>query len=149
MNYNDSTPSPYQSAQPGRRAPLRWSLIILLGAVALIRALLHITGITAEDGGVPAGVAAVGATLVISIVWILTVLLTRTERPFLTLVLAALVYAVLSMVLSAPLSLIIDGELQGPFAQPIAIPAVLITNAVWGAITGGIAWLISAALGRN
>ncbi|GAA1184485.1 hypothetical protein GCM10009674_23970 [Nesterenkonia xinjiangensis] len=106
---------------------------------------MHITGVSGGDG-LPKGLFAVGATVVISAVWIGVVLLARVSRPFLTLVLAGLAYAVLSMVLSAVLSPVLGGELQGPFAQPIAIPMVLIVNAIWGAVVGGIAAGLRAAL---
>lgn len=128
------------------RPTLQWRLILLLGAFALIRPLMHITGITPEDGGIAKGLLAIGATAVISAVWILAVLMARVERPFLTLVLAGVTYAVLSMILSAVLSPILEGELQGPFAHPIAIPSVLIVNAIWGAVTGGIALGLRSAL---
>ncbi|NDK32671.1 hypothetical protein [Nesterenkonia haasae] len=133
----DSPVHSSSTAQP--RAPLPWKLILLLGSIALIRPLMHITGITDDAGGIQKGMLAIGATVVISAVWITVVVLAKVQRPFLTLVLAGLAYAVLSMVLSAVLSPILEGELQGPFAHPIAIPTVLLVNAVWGAVTGGIA----------
>lgn len=133
----------YQYSAPQARTPLPWTLIVLLGAFALVRPLMHITGVTAENGGIQAGVAAIGATVVISAVWIGVVVIAKVQRPFLTLVLAGLTYAVLSMMLSAVLSPILSGELQGPFANPIAVPSVLIVNAIWGAIAGGIAVILN------
>lgn len=150
MNSEEMNRPPEHPAHtPSDRQPkpqLPWTLIILLGAFALIRPLMHITGVTPEDGGVLKGLLAIGATGVISIVWIAAVVLARVRRPFLTLVLAGVTYAVLSMILSAVLSPILQGELQGPFAHPIAIPSVLIVNAIWGAATGGIALGIRTAL---
>ncbi|MDZ5077643.1 hypothetical protein [Nesterenkonia sp. HG001] len=134
------------SSDEAPRGRLPWRLILLLGAVALLRPLMHITGVSGGGDVLPKGLFAVGATVVISAVWIGVVLLARVSRPFLTLVLAGLVYAVLSMVLSAVLSPVLGGELQGPFAQPIAIPMVLIVNAIWGAVVGGIAAGLRAAL---
>lgn len=140
MNTTHSFSAPSTSSTPGAadRPPLPWLLILGLGAVALVRPLLHITGLSSAPG-VAAGAVAVSATLVISVIWIAVVVLARVQRPLLTLVLAGLTYAVLSMLLSAVLSPLLDGELQGPFAHPIAIPAVLIVNLIWGAITGAVA----------
>lgn len=120
----------------GRR--LRWTLILLLGAVALIRPLLHITGVI--GGLVPPGpLPVLVVTAAITGLWVTAVLLAGVERPFATLLLAALSYGLMSIILSAALSPILVGELQGPLANPIAIVPMLITNALWGAIAGGIA----------
>ncbi|WP_460688387.1 hypothetical protein [Nesterenkonia suensis] len=144
----NTTEEPYVRRVPGADSTARvsWRLILLLGAVALIRPLMHITGVTGEEGGLMKGLLAIGATVVISAVWIAVVVIARAPRPFLTLVLAGLTYAVLSMGLSAVLSPILTGELQGPFAHPIAIPTVLLVNALWGAVTGGIALGVRAML---
>lgn len=140
------TPSAERSGRGLRGLP--WTLILLLGAVALIRPVLRITGLAGEQGVLDPGVAAIGATLVISAVWVAAVVVSEVERPFLTLVAAGLAYAVLSMVLSAVLSPILHGELQGPFAHPIAVAGVLIVNAIWGAVTGGIALAVCATRSR-
>lgn len=127
---------------------LPWVLILLLGALALIRPILRITGIASEQGILDPRVTAIGVTVVVSVVWVAAVVVSEAERPFLTLVAAGLVYAVMSMVLSAVLSPILHDELQGPFAHPIAIPGILAVNALWGAVTGGIALVIRATRPR-
>lgn len=119
-------------------APL-WRLVLLLGAFALLRPLLHMTGVAGDDGPIHPGAAAVGATVLITAVWVAVVHVARAPNPFLTLVGAALAYAALSIVLSGILSPVLQGELQGPLGTPAGIPATLLTNAVWGAFAGGIA----------
>ena len=91
------------------------------------------------------------ATLGISLVWIAAVGLFRVPEPVLTLVFAALTYAVLSIILSAILSPILTGELQGPVATPfgVGVISVLAVNAVWGAVTGAIALLVRTRRGAD
>ncbi|MGC0141764.1 hypothetical protein [Pseudactinotalea sp. Z1732] len=140
MRHIDS-PSPPENqatASPSRAQRLHWPLILLLGAVALTRPLLHITGVI--GGPVPSGpLPVLAVTAAITAVWVAAVLLAGVERPFVTVILAALSYALMSMILSAILSPILLGEFQGPLANPLAIGPMLITNALWGAIAGGIA----------
>src|SRR5690625_513210 len=138
-SYPPSSDSGAQATTPpttGQR--LHWPLILLLGAIALIRPLLHLTGVI--GGILPSGaVTVLVVTALITAVWIAAVLRAGIDRPLVTLVLAALVYAGMSMIMSAILSPILVGALPGPVANPIAIPSMLLTNAVWGAIAGGIA----------
>lgn len=129
---------------PTRRAPspmqeVSWRLVLALGAFALIRPLLSITGV-ADVLGRPA--TPILATLVISLVWVV-VAATRARQPLLTLVLAGITYAVLSVALSGVLSVLLEGELQGPLTNPVGIVGVLVTNVIWGAITGVIALVAS------
>lgn len=132
-----------QHPAPVGRQSLRWFLILLLAAVALIRPLMHLTGVIGDL--VPSGpITVLVVTIGITAVWIAAVLSARVTKPFLTLVCAGFTYAVLSTILTSILSPILVGELQGPLANPFAIPSILITNACWGAIAGGIA----AGLGR-
>ena len=132
-----------------RQLNVPWRLVLLLGAFALIRPILRITGIASEDGPLHPAAAASGATALITVVWIVAVVQARAARPVLTLVLAGLVYMVLSSLLAGVLSPIIDGEFQGPLANPIAIPVLLILNAAWGALAGCLAWAVLAVRGRN
>lgn len=64
------------------------------------------------------------------------------DSPVLTLTLAGLTYGVLAILLSAVLSPLLDGSLDGPLAHPIAIATVLLLNAAWGAIAGGLSALL-------
>lgn len=111
-------------------------LIIGLAVLALVRPLFSIIGLS-DALGKPA--TPIILTVVISVLWILIVGLSRVRNPLLTLVFAGLAYALLSILLSAVLSPILHGELQGPLTNPFAIVSVLVTNAVWGLITGALA----------
>lgn len=119
---------------------IRWPLATGLGLVALMRPVLNIFGVMDEVK--PAG--PVVATVAISAVWVVTILLARAPRPVLTLVVAGLSYGVLAIALSGIVSPIKDGELRGPLATPIAIVPVLTVNALWGLLTG----LVAAGLRR-
>ena len=132
-----------------RIVSLHWPFVVGLGALALVRPLMNIVGLTDELGR---PLIPLLLTLVISGVWIAVVGLSRVPEPMLTLVFAGLVYAGLSTVLSAILSPIIEGELQGPLATPLGIGvlSVLLVNAIWGATTGAAALLVrKMSLGRD
>lgn len=118
---------------------VNWAVALGLGAVGLIRPLGSILGLREVLGGT---VTAVGLTVVVSLVWILTVGLSRVPQPFLTLVFAGVAYGVYAIVLSAVLSPLVEGELQGPLTNPFAVVAVLVTNAFWGAVCGLLALLV-------
>lgn len=123
---------------------LQWPLILGLGALALVRPMLNVVSAQTEGFDVAAPVL---ATVLISLVWIGVVGLFRVARPVVTLVCAALVYAVLSTLLSGVLSSVLGGELEGPLAMPWAIVPVLAVNAVWGAAAGVLALAVQKALG--
>jgi hypothetical protein len=118
---------------------LNWPLAIGLGAIALIRPLFSITGVNDVLGTAP---TAIGLTALISLVWILSVALTRVAQPFLTLVFAGLAYGAYAIIVSGVLSPILDGRLEGPLTNPFAFVAVLVTNAIWGALCGALALLV-------
>jgi hypothetical protein len=120
-----------------------WRLVAALGAFALVRPLLSITGL-ADDWGKPT--TPLLATVVITVVWIAAVLIARQPRPLETLVLVGLAYAVLATVLSGVLSPVLEGELQGPLTNPIALVAMLVINGVWGLFAGAIALVVRQAL---
>ena len=134
-----TTPTGTRSALDGVSLPL----VVALGAFALVRPLLSITGV-ADAWGRPA--TPLVATALITAVWVAVVVATQQRRPVVTLVGAGLAYAALSTLLSGILSPILDGELQGPLAFPPALIAVLWVNALWGAVAGLIA---SALSGRS
>jgi hypothetical protein len=125
---------------------LPWGLILGLGALALIRPILRMSGV-ADDIG-PA-VGAVGATALITAIWVLVVGLSRTPQPVLTLVATGVTYAVLAVALSAIASPLIDGELRGPLTNPLALVAVVAINAVWGLLAGALAVGLQRATGRS
>lgn len=129
----------------GRSRSLNWLLIVGLGLLALAR---PITNTVLDQLGIDLGpVVPLGWTVIISLIWIGAVGLTRTVSPVLTLLLTGLAYGVFAMILSGILSPILLGELRGPLTNPIGLVAVLITNAVWGLITGGIALAVQRVRG--
>lgn len=120
-----------------------WRLVVALGAFALLRPLLSISGL-ADHWGKPA--TPLLATAVISVAWITAVVITRQERPLETLVLAGLTYAVFAAVLSGVLSLTLEGVLQGPLAHPFALVAMLVVNGVLGLLAGAVALVVMELL---
>lgn len=122
---------------------INWKISIILGAAALIRPLMSILGVT-EIIGQP--YTSLGLTLLISIVWIGTVMLTKERRPILTLVMAGVSYASFVIILSGILSALSTGEIQGPLTNPLAVLSVFATNIIWGLITGSISWVIMKIL---
>jgi hypothetical protein len=116
---------------------LHWPLIIGMGALALIRPFMNITGLM-EELGRPFGPLFI--TLLISIAWLAIVLFAKVREPILTLIFTGVTYGVFTILISAILSPILDGRLSGPITNPFAFVSVLITNAIWGMTIGLIAW---------
>ncbi|WP_077605065.1 hypothetical protein [Oceanobacillus sojae] len=113
------------------------TLILGLGALALIRPLMKITGFIHIFGSEAAG--SIVMTILISIAWILIVISKEVHNPIKILVLAGVSYAAFAIILSGILSPILDGSLQGPLTNPIALVSVLMTNIIWGLVLGMIA----------
>ncbi len=124
---------------------LHWPLIIGMGALALIRPLINITGIM-EGFSRPFGPLVV--TVLISVAWLAIVVFARVREPLLTLICIGITYGVFAILISALLSPLLTGTLSGPITNPFAIVAVLITNAIWGALVGLFALVIAKAAGR-
>lgn len=118
---------------------LSWPLVLGLGALALVRPLMSITGLM-DIVGKPLGPWLI--TALISLAWVVIVLMARVRAPFLTLVLAGLSYGIFAILLSTILSPILTGRLQGPILHPIALVMVLLTNVLWGAAVGMVALLM-------
>ena len=112
---------------------LHWPLIIGLGALALARPVMNVTGLMDRIGR-PLGPILV--TVLISLAWLLIVVLVGTREPLITLLFVGLTYGVFAILISAILSPMLTGQLSGPITNPFAIVAVLITNAIWGALVG-------------
>lgn len=120
---------------------LHWPLIVGLGALALIRPVLSITGLM--DGlGRPFGPVLI--TILTSLAWLAIVVLVRARQPLLTLIFAGISYGVFAILISAVVSPVLRGQLSGPLTNPIAVVAVLITNAIWGGLVGVCALAIQA-----
>ncbi|MFD2682484.1 hypothetical protein [Bacillus seohaeanensis] len=115
---------------------LNWKLIIILVVFALVRPVMSMLGIS-EAIGKP--VASIGATIIISFVWIIAVVRARESQPVLTLMLVGIGYAVLAIIISGIFSPILLGQLQGPLTNMFAFVSVFVTNAIWGLIAGVIA----------
>ncbi|HIW11672.1 MAG TPA: hypothetical protein H9891_00700 [Candidatus Salinicoccus stercoripullorum] len=118
---------------PENTGNLNRNLIITLAMVALIRPLMSIIGIS-EIVGKP--VASITSTIVISIIWIAAVTIKNETRPVITLMMTGIAYAITAMILSGILSPILTGTLQGPLTNSFAIISMLMTNIVWGFVTG-------------
>lgn len=118
---------------------LQWPLIIGMGALALIRPFMNMTGLI-DVLGRPFG--PILLTVLISVAWLAIVGLGRVRAPVLTLVLAGVTYGVFALVIGAILSPLLTGQLSGPITNPFAIVSVLITNAIWGLVVGLAAWAI-------
>ena len=135
-----------QRQQQNILSGIPWSLVLALGALALVRPLMSATGVSAAIGS---PWAQLGTTALITAAWVAAVVAAGAPRPFLTLVCTGVAYGVLAIVLSAVLSPFLLGELQGPITNPFAMVSVLLTNALWGAVSGGLALAVRAALGRG
>ncbi|KRL05639.1 hypothetical protein [Liquorilactobacillus oeni] len=126
-------------ANNNRFRSLNWGLIWILAVVALIRPLMSILGIMDTLGK---SLTPIITTIGISIIWILAVYLKADLRPIFTLICTGIVYGILAILLSGILSTLLTGRLQGPLAHPVGIVGILVTNAIWGLITGFIASLL-------
>jgi hypothetical protein len=120
---------------------LHWLLIIGLGALALIRPVMNITGLM-EGLGRPFG--PILMSVLISLAWLVIIVLVRVREPLLTLVFTGITYGVFAILLSAILSPLLTGQLMGPITNPVAMVAVLITNAMWGGLVGLCALALQA-----
>ncbi|WP_152657698.1 hypothetical protein [Oceanobacillus sp. CFH 90083] len=116
------------------------ALILGLGALALIRPLMKITGFIHIFGNEAIG--SIAMTVLISIAWILIVIWKRVQNPIKVLVFAGVSYAAFATILSGILSPILNGSLQGPLTNPMALVSVFMTNIVWGLVLGAIAFVI-------
>lgn len=116
------------------------ALILGLGALALIRPFMKITGMINIFGNEAFG--SIAMTILISLAWILIVIWKKVQKPVQVLILAGVSYAAFAIILSGILSPILDGKLQGPLTNPLAFISVFMTNIIWGFVLGMIASLI-------
>jgi len=112
-------------------------LILSLGAIALLRPIMKITGIIHllinEQFG------SILMTILISLVWLIIVVKKKSQHPIQILVFAGISYAIFATILSAILSPTLTGQLQGPLTNPLALISIIATNIIWGLIIGVIA----------
>ena len=128
------------------KGKLNLPLVFGLAALALIRPLMSMLGLL-EEIGQP--FASISVTILISIIWIGIVVLSRVRNPLKTLMCTGIAYGVFAIIISAIVSPILEGQLQGPITNPFAMISVLVTNTIWGLITGFIAAAIQKFLRIN
>lgn len=124
------------------KGKVNWLLVIGLSSLALIRPLMSMLGLL-ERIGQP--MASITVTIIISIVWIAVVLQFRVDHPLKTLLYTGIAYGIWAILISAIVSPILTGQLQGPVTNPFAMVSVILTNAIWGLITGWIATVVQRA----
>jgi hypothetical protein len=128
-------------------ANLRWGLIAVLGAIALVRPLLSIAGAYDFLGGATGRVV---VTVLIAAIWIgAVVLIWRVPNPLLTLGAAGAAYGLFTIVLQQIMWNLVLGEVpaEAPHTAPILVIswiAILLTNTIYGAVLG----LMATGLGR-
>ncbi|MCK8678383.1 hypothetical protein [Streptomyces lichenis] len=114
---------------------LPWAVIIALGAFALLRPVLSITG--AYDGG-PLGkpVGPILLTVVVILVWTATAVVRRFPRPVESLAFAGVAYGVLALLLNLSLQPFLAGAELPPVPGMVAM---VVFNAAQGALCGLVA----------
>ncbi|MCM3000185.1 hypothetical protein M3647_22170 [Paenibacillus cellulositrophicus] len=117
-------------------AKLSLPLIVGLGAIAMIRPIMKMTGLMDLIGQ---QFGSILMTVLISLAWLIIVIMKKVTDPVRTLVLAGVAYALFAIIVSGVMSPILTGHLQGPLTNPFAFVSVFITNAIWGLIVGAIA----------
>lgn len=135
------------------------ALIVALAATAAVRAPLHDLGVIDEGSPLTAVLAVV--TLVL---WVVTVLWWRSERPLLALTTVGLTYGVMLAVvhqvfwtqafggdppaLGDNLEGVLPPTVEALLLRAAAVPSGLVTGTVLGLLTGTVAWAIGRATGR-
>jgi hypothetical protein len=90
---------------------LHWPLILGMGALALLRPLMNITGWMGGPGSPFGPLLVSGLT---SLVWLAIVVRFRVPQPLLTLIFTGVAYGVFLFVLDAILSPILAGDISSP-----------------------------------
>lgn len=129
--------------QPLREVP--WFSVLGLAAIALVRPAIHVGEFVV--GATVAEWIPFGITVVITAVWAAIVGLRRWRRPFTSLVMTGVAYAVLTVLLGGIGGALLMGGVQGPLADPLSIPGIVLTNLLWGGLAGALATLLQRALG--
>ena len=124
-----------------RRTSPRWDLILLLGAVGLVRPLLSIVGGYDGLGGGTRGPILVTAAL--AVLWGSVVVATRAPNPVGTLAAAGALYGIFAILLQQAIwNLFLGGAPEGASSGPVLAMSwvsILLTNAIWGAFLGLVA----------
>jgi hypothetical protein len=132
-------------------ANLRWGLIAVLGAIALMRPLLSLAGAYDFLGGATGRVV---VTVLIAAIWIGVVLIWRVPNPLLTLAAAGAAYGVFTIVLQQTMWNLVLGEVpaEAPDSTPILVVswvAILVTNTIYDAFLGLVATVVDRLLPRR
>ena len=124
-----------------RRTGPRWDLVLILGAVGLVRPLLSIVGGDDVLGGGPRGPILVTAAL--AVLWVSVVVTTRAPNPVGTLAAAGALYGILAILLQQAIWKLSLGDApEGASPGPVLAMSwvsILLTNAIWGAFLGLVA----------
>lgn len=131
------------SPAPTRRS-LDWPLILSLAAMPLLQTLFSVTG-WAEALGRPQTPLLIA--LVITVAWVLVVGWSRTRRPILTLLLAALIAAVLTTALGLLVPAARSGD-YGNLSDGWGVSAALVVTSGLYAVWGSLAGVMSAGVQR-
>ncbi|WP_433939976.1 hypothetical protein [Paenibacillus lautus] len=110
--------------------------ILGLGALALVRPIMKMTGIMDLIGQ---QFGSILMTILISLAWLVIVLIKKPASPVVILIFAGMSYALYAVILSGLISPLLDGKLQGPLTNPFALVSVFAINAIWGFVVGFIA----------
>lgn len=124
-----------------------YRLAIGLGALTLLYPILNIAiNVLGMEGTTRVPVNA-WLWLAIGVVWILVGWVTRTPRPFLTLLATGIAGGMLTSALVIGIQLFTSGG-PGLATAPFAIVSILAMHAAGGALCGLVAWGLQAATGR-
>lgn len=138
-------PTPDTGHAPHPVRDLRWRLIAVLAAVALVRPAIHVgehlVGATVAEW-IPFGI-----TVAITAVWVAVVGGAKVRYPLSTLIATGLTYVVYTAVLGLVGGLLLMGAAQGPLTDPISFPGIIVTNLIWGIIAGALATLVQRVRG--
>lgn len=150
MNETQNPQHPQTPAQTPIQTPAPagpdYRLAIGLGALTLLYPILNIAvNLVGLEGAARVPVNA-WLWLAIGAVWILVGWLTRTPRPFLTLLATGIAGGMLTSALVIGIQLFTSGG-PGLATAPFAIVSILAMHAAGGALCGLIAWGLQAATG--
>lgn len=123
--------------EPARRpslGELHWKMIVLLAVLGLIRPALNILGVYDTLGTTWLPVI---VTVLISVLWVTTVVLRRSPQPLLTLVITGTLYGVLAIALNRAVEPFL-ADAPAPMPGP-TMASIVLTNLIWGALLGLIA----------
>lgn len=130
---------------------LPWNLIVCLGLFALARPIIKIFGDVFNYEVTP--VVTLAITVVIAILWIITIIRLKVSRPVIVLAMSGAVYGVVSILMAVIIQLTIpdlgDSEAKISVLLTAGLIATTIFNFFYGAVLGFIARGIQTALRKK